>query len=245
MAKKEECSNCPKAKSGGYKGEIHCAYYGRMPKYDGSACTYYDNRQCPKCGAEINTSLLVCPSCGQTLKQKPQPIENRGKEDKRTIFTLLGILLLGILATLAFALSSNISYKNNVQKKEVARQEMLNAQRVAEEKRIEEERIEEERNERLQRQVPQWLLGEWEKDETQIDPSTYDIITLTLVVTSDGYKVTQSRSNGGTYSLGSQRWEGYRTEGHAVYTDNGSVQFSYDESKKQLTYSNATWHKRW
>lgn len=199
----------------------------------------------PQCGAEINTSLLVCPSCGHILKQKPQPIENGGKEDKRTIFTLLGILLLGILATLAFALSSNISYKNNVQKKEVARQEMLNAQRVAEEKRIEEERIEEEHNERLQRQVPQWLLGEWEKDETQIDPSTYDIITLTLVVTSDGYKVTQSRSNGGTYSLGSQRWEGYRTEGHTVYTDNGSVQFSYDESKKQLTYSNATWHKRW
>lgn len=110
MAKKEECSNCPKAKSGGYKGEIHCAYYGRMPKYDGSACTYYDNRQCPKCGAEINTSLLVCPSCGQTLKQKPQPIENKGKEDKRTILTLLGILVLGVLATLAFAVLSNSSY---------------------------------------------------------------------------------------------------------------------------------------
>jgi len=120
MAKKEECSNCPKAKSGGYKGEIHCAYYGRMPKYDGSACTYYDNRQCPNCGAEINTSLLVCPSCGQTLKQKPQQIVNRGKEDKKTIFTLFGILLLGLLATFAFALLSNSSYGNRTQEEKNA-----------------------------------------------------------------------------------------------------------------------------
>ncbi len=225
----------------------HCgkevsSYAKRCPKCNGELSPQkMDVRNmvvCSECGSPYNNKLSVCPSCGKpTAFQNAESVKR--KKHRNVIIAAIVVAAIGV--------GLGLILKNNADRKEAAQQEMLNAQRRAEDERVrmkeENDRIEKE--ERQKRQVPQWLLGEWEKDETQIDPSTYDIITLTLVVTSDGYKVTQSRSNGGTYSLGSQRWEGYRTEGHTVYTDNGSVQFSYDESKKQLTYSNATWHKRW
>ena len=41
MAKKEECTVCKKAKTGGYAGEIKCSFYGRKPQFDGNSCTAF------------------------------------------------------------------------------------------------------------------------------------------------------------------------------------------------------------
>lgn len=41
MAKKEECTVCKKAKTGGYAGEIKCSFYGRKPQFDGNSCTEF------------------------------------------------------------------------------------------------------------------------------------------------------------------------------------------------------------
>ena len=96
-------------------------------------------------------------------------------------------------------------------------------------------------------QVPSWLLGRWVSDNTKIDPTTYEIITTYLDVTTYGYKITYSRSGGGGYHLDAD-WNGMRTKGDNCYNSKGEIVFSlirsnYHGVTDKLKYSDEIWSR--
>ena len=98
-----------------------------------------------------------------------------------------------------------------------------------------------------EKQVPSWLLGRWVSDNTKIDPTTYDMITTYLDVTTYGYKITYSRSGGGGYHLDAD-WNGMRTKGDNCYNSKGEVVFSlirsnYHGVPDKLKYSDEIWSR--